>query len=293
MALTVRMGIRVRAPREFVFQHLLTPHHLARWFCNFAQFDARGPAVGTKFRFGGDYAIAAAEPPGWPCEILGGEVLKAVSFRWPLLGADTRVDWRVEESPEGSIFRVVHADLPGKESTCGRFQDAWRVCLGNLKAVAEARDDSLRPDSAPVPGGTIRLNVLIGAPRSKVFDALVDHALLARWTEDPAPTVEARVGGAYVIHPPMDMRASVLEADPGNRLALSWPMSGRPTHVTVSLESKGGDRSGLYFLQEGVAEAAAVGLRCAWSDLLVGLKNFLEAGETGFTEPYTAQVQAP
>ena len=69
--------------------------------------------------------------------------------------------------------------------------------------------------------------------------------------------------------------------------------SGTPTHVTVSLESKGGDRSGLYFLQEGVAEAAAVGLRCAWSDLLVGLKNFLEAGETGFTEPYTAQVQAP
>src|SRR5207249_11174569 len=207
--------------------------------------------------------------------------------------ADTRVDWRVEESPEGSIFRIVHADLPGKESTCGRFQDAWRVCLGNLKAVAEARDDSLRPDSAPIPGGTIRLNVLIGAPRSKVFDALVGPALLARWTEDPAPTVEARVGGAYVIHPPMDMRASVLEADPGNRLALSWPMSGRPTHVTVSLESKGGDRSGLYFLQEGVAEAAAVGLRCAWSDLLVGLKNFLEAGETGFTEPYTAQVQAP
>src|SRR2546425_6071332 len=94
MALTLDMGIRIRAPREFVFQHLLTPHHLARWFCNFAQFDPRGPAVGSKFRFGGDYAIASAEPPGWPCEIAGGEVLRAVSFTWPLFAADTRVEWR-------------------------------------------------------------------------------------------------------------------------------------------------------------------------------------------------------
>src|SRR5437867_3620354 len=92
------------AARKFVFQHLLTRHRLARWFCNFAQFDPRGPAVGTKFRFGGDYAIAATEPPGWPCDILSGEVLRSVSFRWPLFGADTRVDWRAEDGSEGSVF---------------------------------------------------------------------------------------------------------------------------------------------------------------------------------------------
>src|SRR3989449_6249112 len=102
MTLRVQIGIHIRAPREFVFQHLLTPHHLARWFCNFAQFDMKGPAVGSKFRFGGDYAIAATDPPGWPCEILGGEVLKAVSFKWPLFGAETRVDWRAAENRAGS-----------------------------------------------------------------------------------------------------------------------------------------------------------------------------------------------
>src|SRR5437867_13388284 len=105
MALTLNMGIRIRAPREFVFQHLLTPHHLARWFCNFAQFDPRGPAVCTKFRFGGDYAIAATEPPGWPCDILSGEVLRSVSFRWPLFGADTRVDWRAGGWSGGCVLR--------------------------------------------------------------------------------------------------------------------------------------------------------------------------------------------
>src|SRR2546428_13737745 len=90
----VQIGIHIRAPREFVFQHLLTPHHLARWFCNFAQFDPRGPAVGSKFRFGGDYAIAATGPPGWPCAILSGGGLRSGSFRWPLFGGGTRVAWR-------------------------------------------------------------------------------------------------------------------------------------------------------------------------------------------------------
>src|SRR3990170_3011235 len=112
MALTVRMGIHIRAPREFVFQHLLTPHHLARWFCNFAAFDPRGPAIGTKFRFGGDYAIVAADAPGWTAEILGGEVLKSVTFRWPLPDADTRVEWQVEDVVEGRVMRVVHSGLP-------------------------------------------------------------------------------------------------------------------------------------------------------------------------------------
>src|SRR3989442_15633948 len=122
----VQIGIHIRAPREFVFQHLLTPHHLARWFCNFTQFDPKGPAVGSKFRFGGDYAIAAVEPPGWTCTILGGEVLRAVSFSWPLSGMETRVDWRVEDVGGGSRLRDAPRDLPGGEAAAGRFPAARR-----------------------------------------------------------------------------------------------------------------------------------------------------------------------
>jgi len=288
---TARLGIRIRAPREFVFQHLLTPHHLARWFCNFSQFDARGPAVGSKFRFGGDYAIAATEPPGWPCEILGGEVLRAVSFRWPLFGADTRVDWRVEDTAEGSVFQVVHAALPQEESTCGRFHDAWRICLGNLKAVAEAREDSLRPDSSPIPDGKVRLNVVMDAPPSKVFAALVEPATLAQWTEEPGAAVDPRAGGEYGLRGPGDMTASILELTPGKRLALSWPVAGAPTQVAFSLEEKDANRTGLYVLHEGVPEDVGLRIRCRWSDLLVGLKNVLETGGTGFTEPYAKQVE--
>jgi len=292
MALTLDMGIRIRAPREFVFQHLLTPHHLARWFCNFAQFDPRGPAVGTKFRFGGDYAIAAAEPPGWPCEILSGEVLRSVSFRWPLFGTDTRVDWRAEDAPEGSVLRVTHSGVPREDSTCGRFHDAWRVCLGNLKAVAEARDDSLRPDSSPIGDGTFRLNVVIGASPSKTFNALVDPAIMSKSTGGFRAIIEPRAGGAYEVLGSGEGRASIAEVEPIRKLVLSWPIAGAPTQLRFDLEDKGRDRSGLYLRHEGVPGPAALRLRCRWSDLLMGLKNVMEAGETGFTEPYEAQSRS-
>jgi uncharacterized protein YndB with AHSA1/START domain len=291
MALTLRLGIHIRAPREFVFQHLLTPHHLARWFCNFTQFDPKGPAVGSKFRFGGDYAIAAAEPPGWPCTILKGEVLRAVSFTWPLLGADTRVDWRVEDAADGSVLRVVHDGLPKADSTCGRFHDAWRVCVGNLKAVAEARDDSLRPDSSPVQDGRIRLNVLLDASASKVFASLVEPEALGAWTESGTPRIDPRVGGEYGFGGPAGAPGSIAELDHGENLAVTWPLAGHPTRGTFSLEEKGGNRTGLYFVHEGVPSAEALRVRCRWSDLLVGLKNVLEAGGTGFTEPYGKQVE--
>ena len=290
MALALRMGIHIRAPREFVFQHLLTAHHLARWFCNFTQFDPKGPAIGSKFRFGGDYAIAAAEPPGWPCEILGGEVLRVVSFKWPVFGADTRVDWRVEDAEDGSVFRVVHGDVPREESTCGRFQDAWRICLGNLKAVTEARDDSLRPDSSPIVDGKVRLNALIDASSSKVFEAITDPAALALWTEDPKPVTELRRGGPYRVHRLVDGPATVSEVEPGKRLAFTTSMAGGPTRLVLDLEEKGTKRTGLYLQAENVEGDAGRRLRCGWSDLLVGLKNLLEAGETGFTEPYVAQI---
>src|SRR3972149_4133528 len=248
MALTVRMGIHIRAPREFVFQHLLTPHHLARWFCNFAAFDPRGPAIGTKFRFGGDYAIVAADAPGWTAEILGGEVLKSVTFRWPLPDADTRVEWQVEDAAEGSVMRVVHSGLPREDGTSGTFQDAWRVCLGNLKSIAEARDDSLRPDSSPPP-----------APR-------LDGGSSLGW---PAP-------------------GRIVAMGPPGLLAVSFPMAGHEPRATFRLEAKSEERSGLYFSFEGFSPedaAAAFRMRGRWTALLVGLKSLLEAGEVRFTEP--------
>src|SRR5256712_13444044 len=105
----VQIGIHIRAPREFVFQHLLTPHHLARWFCNFTQFDPKGPAVGSKFRFGGGHAVAAADPPGWAWTVRGRGGGRPGSFSRPLVGARAR----------GALAGAAGAGDPALPVLCG------------------------------------------------------------------------------------------------------------------------------------------------------------------------------
>ena len=66
------------------------------------------------------------------------------------------------------------------------------------------------------------------------------------------------------------------------------------THVSFTFEEKSGDRCALHFLHEDFPseeDPPIVPLRCRWSDRLVGLKNLLEAGDPGFTEPYREQVR--
>ena len=54
----IRMDIRIHAPKDRVFEHILLPHHLARWWCSFAQVS---PKPGGAFNFGGDYCIVPPE----------------------------------------------------------------------------------------------------------------------------------------------------------------------------------------------------------------------------------------
>lgn len=83
----------------------------------------------------------------------------------------------------------------------------------------------------------------------------------------------------------------ILEMDPNTRLAVRWPHRGKDTTVPWSLEGKASG-TGVYLLQSRLADAAArevIALRGWWSSLLVDLKNYLEAWETGLTEPYEEQ----
>src|SRR3989304_1854335 len=141
------MDIRIHAPKDRVFEHILLPHHLARWWCSFAQVS---PKPGGAFNFGGDYCIVPPEGLAHKCVFTGGEVRKSVTFTWPLFGVDTTANWSVEEEGESSRFSLVHGGLAQTEGPCGEIRDAYRVCLGNLKAICENRGDSLRPEYAPL-----------------------------------------------------------------------------------------------------------------------------------------------
>jgi len=288
------MGLRIRAPREAVFERLLTPHHLARWWCNFAQVE---PKPGGKFVFGGDYAIAQPEGHAWTCKFTGGVVRKSVTFAWPLFGAETSVTWEVDDTAEGSILRATHAGLTTLRSTCGLLQDAWRMCLGNLKAVAEGRGDSFRPDHSPPRALAIKLDTVLDVPRQKAFAAVTTPAEVRKWVEpEPGrePAIDARVGGVFDVGWGFAKPAKITAFEPPARLAVAWPHADEMTTVSFAFEEKSGDRCALHFAHEGFPpeeDPPLLPLRCRWSDRLVALKNVVEAGESGFTEPFDAQVE--
>jgi len=278
----IRMDIRIHAPKDRVFEHILLPHHLARWWCSFAQVS---PKPGGAFNFGGDYCIVPPEGHAHKCVFTGGEVRKSVTFTWPLFGVDTTANWSVEEEGESSRFSLVHGGLAQTEGPCGEIRDAYRVCLGNLKAICENRGDSLRPEYAPLAKPEIRLVILVDVPSEKVFDALAAKDRLAAWaTRDEAADVELRTGGLSAWEP---RSATVAAVEPGRRLSMSWPRTGT---ATFDLEPKSSG-TGVYFRHEGLPEDAQAlrNLRGRWSSLLVDLKNYLEAGEVGFLESYEEQ----
>jgi uncharacterized protein YndB with AHSA1/START domain len=133
-------------------------------------------------------------------------------------------------------------------------------------------------------------------PRAKAFEAISTAEGLRRWAEPHGePAVDPRVGGTWDLGW-RDARAAVIAAiEPPNRLAVDWPHGAGTTRVAFEFEEKSGDRCALHFAHEGFPaeeNSPIVPLRCRWSDRLVALKNVVESGDTGFTEPYDEQVPA-
>ncbi len=285
--------LRVRAPRPTVFEKLLRIEHLARWFCGWCRIE---PKVGGAFRFGGETCLVLPEGRGWETTIDEGETLRRFAFTWPIQGRPTRVAYELEDDGSDTRLRARHTGVPLRDTTCGSLQDAWRMCLGNLKSIAEGRSDSVRPDHSPVTAPELRLSNLIEASADRVFTALVDPAQLDHWTTGGVPQgrtrIEARAGGTFLPgRGGLPGRVLTLEAD--RRMVLEWTRGEATAQVELRLEPKSSGTA-VYLVKTGYPpghEATVVADRGMWSDLLVCLKNFLEGGDAGFANPYESQVR--
>ncbi len=286
--------LRIHAPRATVFEKLLRIEHLARWFCGWCRIE---PKVGGKFQFGGETCVVLPEGRGWETTIDQGETLRRFAFTWPIRGAATRVSYELEDdASEATVLKARHTGVPMKESTCGSLQDAWRMCLGNLKSISEGRSDSVRPDHTPVTTPELKLSNLIEAPAERVFDALVEPAQLDRWTTGGNPEgathIEPRVGGAFVPGrggPP----GTIVGIEPNSRLVIEWPRGEPAARIDLRLEPKSSGTA-IYLVKTGYPtahEAAILQDRGTWSDLLVCLKNHIEGGDAGFANAYEAQIR--
>ena len=285
--------LRVRAPRPTVFEKLLRIEHLARWFCGWSRIE---PKVGGKFLFGGETCIVQPEGRGWETRIEEGETLRRFSFTWPIQGAPTRVAYELEDAGADTLLRATHRGMPIRESTSGAIQDAWRTCLGNLKSIAEGRSDSVRPEHAPIEGSALRLSNLIEVPQERVHQALTDPGEVDHWSTGGMPRGRSSFGpsetSSFFFLPGDGPDGVSDEAD--DEVLLTWPRQGYKLDVSLKLEPKS-TGTAIYVLARGYpagSQPAILRDRGRWSDLLVCLKNLLEAGDAGFANAYEDQARA-
>ena len=285
--------MRIGSPRPTVFERLLRIEHLSRWFCGWSRIE---PKVGGSFKFGGETCIIPPEGRSWETTIDQGEVLRRFAFRWPIQGVETRVSYDLDDGPgETAVLRAQHRGLPTLETPGGSLQDLWRMCLGNLKSIAEGRGDSVRPDHQPVAAPEVRLSALIEAPPPKVFAAFANPADLAHWmsggTARGEARVEPRIGGEFGIESSEGVDR-VEDWNPDRRIALR---SSREPDRTLRFEfEEKASGTAIYLLEQGFARDAVGEIphhRGRWSDRLVCLKNFVESGSSGFLNAYEDQVR--
>ena len=294
MSFDYHFKMQLAAPRAVVFERLLRIEHLSRWFCGWCRIE---PKVGGTFKFGGETCIIPPEGRAWETTIEEGDVLRRFAFTWPIQSAKTRVSYELEDSPgDRAVLQVDHRNVPLSDTTCGTVQDAWRMCLGNLKSVAEGRTDSVRPDHSPVTGTNLQLTVLIEAKPERVFGAFAESAQLDHWSTGGVPSgiarVDPRPGGAFSLGWSGGPNG-ILEWRPGRRIVLRWPRESGQLALGFDFEEKASGTA-IYFSMTGFAgnrESEIVHQRGRWSDLLVCLKNFVESGTSGFLNAHADQIR--
>jgi len=286
--------MQIGAPRSVVFERLLRIEHLSRWFCGWCRID---PKVGGAFKFGGETCIILPEQRSWETTIDEGDVLRRFAFTWPIRASKTRVSYELEDRDTGkALLRVRHLGVPFEDTTCGTVQDAWRMCLGNLKSISEGRTDSVRPDHSPLTGRELRLTVLIEASPSKVFGAFAEPAELDHWSTGGQPrgnaAVEPRPGGIFSFGWD-EGPVRVTEWKPDQRIALQWSRRTSDLAIAFEFEQKASGTAIYFSIGEFTDHDPQdiVRQRGRWSELFVSLKNFLESGESGFSNSYDQQVR--
>jgi uncharacterized protein YndB with AHSA1/START domain len=149
----------------------------------------------------------------------------------------------------------------------------------------------VRPDST-TPDAEVRLSIVIEAPSEKVFRALTDPDVVAKWFSLPSgkwPVIEPRVDGIYDLGWTYDMHGKpvtagttrILEMIENERLVTDWlDWRGDPARqrqrVAWHLENLGG-RTRVTLVHDGFERPADVGdYPFGWRTFLDGLKNAAE-----------------
>ncbi|MEV0378392.1 SRPBCC family protein [Nonomuraea sp. NPDC050643] len=259
---------RVAAPVAEVRHALTDPAAMRVWLAEHAEVEAP-----DRFGFWG-----RTTPEGdAPHQRLLHADERTVRFAWLLDGEETTAELALEEDEDGTTIVTLSQshfdfqDLITGKSIRGVLQTYWCQALTNLAEHFEGRELTPQVDYTTA---EMRVEVVIGAPPSEVFESLTSSEAVARWWGYPVE-VEPYVGGRWAMGSLADdpNPAKVLELDPARRFSLDWGDSGVGVWELEGSEGK----TRLTVMQSGFDETRPP--YAAWGGFLAGvaeLRRYLE-----------------
>lgn len=216
---------------ERAFAALTRPEELKIWFAEHADID---PVVGGAYRFWGKHSYGTPTRAEADQKVLRIEPSRLLAFTWTIHDQPSEVQITIEPNPKdpaGVILAGTHsfAEAPRIDRAREMVDDLWRLQCGNLKAHLSGKGGLMLPDYTD-PAPQVQLSILIDAPRPKVFQALMDPAVLNKWVASAA-VVEPKKGGCYSYGWSYDMGGVKVEGGPmrildlveNEKLVTDWP----------------------------------------------------------------------
>ena len=229
--LTHEFTCKLPATRERVFAALTQPAELTVWFAEHVEVE---PHPGGAYRFWGKHTYGAPTRADATQKILRLESPSRLAYSWTIHGRPSEVSLTIEAKPgdpASSVLRGTHtlAELPNIGRAKELVDDLWRLHSGNLQAYIKSGNRVLLPDFTDA-SPSIRLSIMVDAPRVQVFRALLDPAMLNKWVASAA-VVEPRIGGRYSYGWSYDHGGVKVEGGPlrilelveNEKLVTDWP----------------------------------------------------------------------
>lgn len=219
--------------------------------------------------------------------LLAAEPDRLLRFAWTIGGVETTTEFTLEPGKEGGTrLTIGQTGIPTMEALMAGDTDLailwtfWLIPANALADYLDGREPGPRYDfdalAATSETGEMRAEITIDAPPEEVFPYLIEPDKLDQWI-GMGSRVDARVGGEIEIHEGQGA-ATIVELEPGRRLAVGWD---EQPGMLVRWELVGsGGKTHLTLVHSGFddSDPRNVGAWGGWLHGIAQLKRRLETG---------------
>lgn len=272
---TVELKLDLSAPPKTVYQALVDPVELNRWFAEYSEVSL----LDKRYRFWGRFTPEAPSQDAKLQSLIKAVPYLHLSYTWLLHERDTTVEINLEEIDDGTRLHLKHQGVRPHQFGQYIMGDFWSLAVESLRGWVERRSTGIFCDFSDIQSGeVVQITVDIEASAEAVFQSLVKPSDLNRYIAKNAQ-VEPKKGGIYTFGWESGGPVKILDLEPNKKLSLSWEYADdTETIVTWTLEGSGG-RTQLTLVHSGFAASREnADYQIGWTKYMNLLKSMVEGG---------------